>query len=140
MDNAFVVGRSQCLADLFADLYSPFNRKNLLILNHFRQIASLDEGHRDELHSSAFAKIVDTQHVLMRDATGQQKLLLESLQDLRVRHQVSTDDFEGDHAIKLQVIGLVDAAHAPFAQFAFETIAWTEIRTRRRSRSGKRST
>src|SRR6185312_16628483 len=136
MHNAFVVRSGQRLANLFSDLYSTRDRQNLLLLHDFRQVAPLDEGHGDELHPSAFAEIVDTQDMLVRDAAGQQKFLLESLQDLRVRHQVPTDDFEGDHAIELKVVSLVDAAHPSFAELAFYAIARTEIWSgcRRRAR------
>src|SRR5690349_9893499 len=133
MDDTFMMCRRECLADLLADFHRTLDWNNLLVLNHLSQVSSLDEGHRDELHSSAFAEIVNAEDVLVRDAAGEKEFLLKALQDFRIRHELWPNDLERNHTIELQIVCLVDAAHTSFAQLAFHAIAWAEIRRWRRN-------
>ena len=50
------------------------------------------------------------------------RLPLEALAEFRSRRGLSDDDFDGDDAIETRVAGLVDLAHAAFAELGDDAI------------------
>src|SRR5215469_12185685 len=120
---------SQGLANLFANVECLFQRKYVFRLYDLSKAASLNEGHGDELHSSPFAQVVDAQDMLVGNAAGKQQFLLESLHNVRICHQFGTNDLERHHTIQLKIVGLVNAPHSTFPEFAFNAIAWPKSGT-----------
>src|SRR5882724_12272496 len=51
----------------------------------------------------------------VRDLAGQQDLLLEARQDVRVSGEFGTNDFQRNQTLERQVFGFVHRAHAAFA-------------------------
>ena len=89
---------------------------NFAFFQQRRQILSLDELHGDEAESFGDAEIEDADHVAMRDFSRQDQFLLKALQNAGMAGQFRTDHLERHQPVQLAVSGLVDRAHAAFAQ------------------------
>ena len=63
-----------------------------------------------------FTEVVNPDHIAMRHLGREQKLLLETGQDFRIRGHLGTDDFQGNDSIHLAIGGLVDRPHAALAE------------------------
>jgi hypothetical protein len=74
--------------------------RQLTLLEDRCEVGALDKLHRDVLHASAFAEIVNARHVAMCDPARHQQLLLEALLELvgglGVRDNVRANHLEGD--------------------------------------------
>ena len=92
------------------------------------QILAVHEGHRDELETLDLAQIVDAEDVLVRDLRPEEQLLLEPLDGGRIGHEPGANDLDRDHPVELAVVGLVDAAHAAFAEQGLDVVAGAQLR------------
>src|SRR5437016_848397 len=103
-------------ADLLHDTHS-FDRGKFSPFPQQRfQIAALDIFHGEKLHPIGLAKVVDPDHVLVRNLPRQDQFLLEALENRRGVREFRTNDFQSDQAIEFAVLGLVNRSHATFAQ------------------------
>ena len=80
----------------------------------------LDVFHREELDAFGFAQVVDAHHVLVGDAAREDELLLQAQDGVGVAF--GAQGLEGDDLVELAIAGLVDAAHASFAQDAQDLV------------------
>ena len=80
MDYALVVCGLQSFTDLPEDLCHAREGQASLAAHQRRQVLAVDVLHRQELHASGFAEVVDAQDVLVGDVAGELNLALETLQ------------------------------------------------------------
>jgi hypothetical protein len=90
------------------------------------KVLPLDELHRDKPGVIGLADVEDPHHVPVGHLSGENDLLLEALQDIRVVSQVRPDDLEGHHAVELQISRSVHRPHAAEADQLFDPIAIAE--------------
>ena len=96
MDDAFAVSSFESAAGLEDDLHRLLWSKLFVRLQKAVQVLALDILHGDELDSSGFTQIENTNHVPLRNLAGENQLLLEALDDGRIAGQVGADDLECD--------------------------------------------
>jgi hypothetical protein len=108
VDDALVVRGLEPLRGLAEDVKQPVGRQLPLLLQDRRQVASVDELHRQELDAVALAEVEDAQHVGMRHAAGELDLTLEPLESVGVLGDVGADELEGDVAVEPLVVDEVD--------------------------------
>ena len=130
VDDALVVGSFEGGAHLAGEFEGAVEGEASFVVDQAGKIAAFDEGHGDELDAADVAQIVYAEDVLLRDLAGQQELLFEALHGLRIGGQLGTDEFEGDGAAEFVVVGLVDGAHAAFAEQGLDAVAGAERGTR----------
>src|SRR5713226_603488 len=121
------VGRRERRRELPHDVEHALKRQAAFLAQRLREVASIDIRHGDELHAVVFAKVVDAQNVGMRNAAGQQQLVLEALQGLGVGHQIWPKNLDGYDAVQFAVAGLVDFAHAAGTEQRFHVIPRAKI-------------
>ena len=84
---------------------------------------ALVEGHRDEeLMRLRLADLIDGADIGMVESRSSFRFLDEALLDLVVEAQVRRQKLQRHRAVKLQVAGLVDHAHAPAAELLFNLV------------------
>ena len=110
-------------ADLLDDLDCFFGRKYFVLKNQRAQVFALDELHGDELNAVGVAKVIDADDVFVRDLMGKEKLLLEAGDNRGIGRKLTPNEFQGDEAVEFAVAGLVDRAHAAFAQQLQDLVA-----------------
>src|SRR2546430_5570360 len=96
VDDAFAVSSFESAAGLEDDLHRLLWSKLFVRLQKAVQVLALDILHGDELDSSGFTQIENTNHVPLRNLAGENQLLLEALDDGRIAGQVGADDLECD--------------------------------------------
>ena len=72
--------------------------------------------HHDEVEAVGLGDVVDGDDVGVVERRGRLGLLHETPLALRVGHLVGGEDLDGDEAVEVGVAGLVDDAHAAFAE------------------------
>ena len=80
------------------------------------EAAALEQLERDEGQAVGFADLVDLDDVGMSQPRDRLGLDAEARQVVGPRLDAAADHLEGDQAVQAGVAGLVDDAHAPFAQ------------------------
>src|SRR5579884_1465493 len=127
MYDAFPVRRFQPFAEMARQGDDPVLRQWACGAgNELLQVLAVDPRHGNETKTVRFAEVVDAQHVPVRDAAGQQDLLLQLFQTVGVFRQLGPYYFERHAAVQIQVGGPVHAAHTAFAGQLFDAIARTE--------------
>lgn len=120
MDYALVMGGLQGLTKLPRKFEAALERKRALFLEDVVEILTVHECHSDEFHTVGFAEIVDTQNVFVGDSAGEEKFVLEALNDLRVAGKFRLQDLQGDETIELPIVRFVNAPHAALAEEGFD--------------------
>jgi len=77
---------------------------------------ALEEFHDDEGPAAFLADLVDGADIGMVEGGGSLRLTLKTGQSLRVFGDVIGQELEGDKAVEVQVLGLVNHAHATAAE------------------------
>ena len=114
MDHALIVRGLQPLADLPEDVDDPRHGQASLAPHDTGEVMSVNVLHRQELHASGFAEVVDAQDVLVCDVARELNLALEALENCRITGEIETNDFERDVAVELAIADEVDLAHSTF--------------------------
>ena len=126
MDHAFGVCRGERLRHLPGDADRARQRQAAFAAEDRVQVLAVHVGHRDELQALDVAEVVNPEDVLVRDLRAEQQLLLEALHGGGVGDEAGPDDLDGDVAIELAVVRLVDAAHPAFAEGVLDVVARAE--------------
>ena len=130
MDHAFGVRSSQRFGDLLRKLQDALQRHLRIVANDVLQILAFDERHGNEAETADIAHVVDTQDVLMGNLAGENQLLLEALQRIRLADGSVAHDFDGYGAVQVFIVGLINSAHAALAEKSFDAVTRTEIAPR----------
>ena len=122
VDDAARVGGGQAVGDLGGD-GQGLGRGQGAALDLGPQALAAAEGHGDE-HAPvlALADLVDGADVRVVEDGGGLGLVDEALAGLGVVDELRGQELEGDGAAELEVVGLVDDAHAAAADLAEEAI------------------
>ena len=80
------------------------------------QRTAFQEGHDDKRPSLGLVDFVNRADIRMIQPRGGFCLALETLAGLFVSQQVRREEFQGDGAVELGVLGLVDDTHAALAE------------------------
>ena len=123
MDHAFAVRGFEAQTNLADDVAGLAGGKFALLREEGLQIPAFHVVHGDELDVARRADVEDADDVAVGDETGQDQFLLEALQNVGIVGQFAADDFQGDDAVQLAVHGLVDRAHAAFAEHLQDFVA-----------------
>jgi hypothetical protein len=116
------------LGDLTPDRHCPIDRQPAFAAQDAVQILAVHESHREELETFDFAKIVDAEDVLVRDLRPEEQLLFEPLYCGSIGHEPGANDLDRDHPVEFAIVGLVDAAHAAFAEQGLDVVAGAQLR------------
>ena len=136
MNHAFGMRGVESPADLLHDTHS-FDRGKFSPFPQQRfQIAALDIFHGEKLHPIGLAKVVDPDHVLVRNLPRQDQFLLEALENRWGVREFRTNDFQSDQAIEFAVLGLVNRSHATFAQQMKDLVSPAQHSPRLEPRNG----
>src|SRR5205823_7485531 len=123
MNHAFSMRCLEGETDLLDDLDRFSWRQLAPALEKIGQRLTIDELHGDELHPIRFAKVVNADHVAMRDLPGQHEFLFEKLNDARIACQIGTDYLQRDYAFDVAVVRLVNRAHSAQSEHLLDLIA-----------------
>ena len=83
--------------------------------------------HRDELQAAAFAEIVNTKDIGVRNPAGELQLLLEPLQSERILGDIQAEDLQRDGAVEFLVAGFIDFAHPSNAEKGFDLVTRAKV-------------
>ena len=111
MDYTLGVCGGQAQANLVHDVERLGSGKFAVLREQAAEITSIDELH-GELDAAGFAHIEDTYYVLMRNLPSQKELLLEALEELGIRCQIGTNDFQGNLALDVAIVCFINSTHA----------------------------
>src|SRR4029077_6469710 len=84
-------------------------------------------SHGDELHSVVIAQVMNPQNVLVRYFTGQEELLLETIDHLRIECEFRAHHLEGDDPVQIEIMDLINRAHSTTAKLGNDLVAGTEL-------------
>ena len=93
MNHAFGVGAVERAADLLHHRDCVLRARISSRLRMVRRSSPVDVFHADEANALRLAQIVNADHILVRDVTGENQLLLEAGEDCGIGGQLRTDDF-----------------------------------------------
>ncbi len=112
----------QPLADLAHDADEPRGlHRGALVGRH--EIVAVEQLHREEQPAvGQLAEVVDLDDVARAQARGGTRLVAEHLHHLRLLAEIEAEDLQRDLALDVDVLGLVDDAHAAFAEPAQDPI------------------
>ena len=121
MHNAGRVGGPERPGDLHGVLQRLGDRERLLV-EEFCQGLALYELHRDEVHAPVGVDVVDGDDARVVQRGGCAGFAREALPPLGVGGGAGRQHLEGDRPVEVQVMGPVDDAHAPGAEFVRDAI------------------
>jgi hypothetical protein len=110
VDDALAVGLAQPGRDLAGDV-QRLGRLERAPLDPVPQRLPLHELHGDVGPVFAFPDLVDDADIRVGERRGRLGLDEEALLELRRVHEMGRQELEGDTALELEVLGLVDDAH-----------------------------
>jgi hypothetical protein len=139
MNHAFAVGGFQARANLADDIAAVANRKSAFVREDFAEVPALDIIHGDEFEAVGNAEIEDPDDIAMGHLAGEDQLLLETPNCLRMIRIFRANHFQRDQAIKLPILGLVDGSHAALAQHLKDFIAAGQGRAWKQCCAGRRA-
>ena len=87
-----------------------------LALDQIVQRLAFHVLHGDEMHAVGFLDVVDGDNVGVIERRSRFSFLHEAAPPLRVLHLVLRQHLDGDEAVQVRVTGLVNHAHAAFAE------------------------
>ncbi len=86
-------------------------------LDQLLQGQALDELHRDVAQPARIAEVVRAEDVGVRDPPGEPDLLLEAVEERRIRRErLAAQGLDRDRVVEVAVVRAVDDAHAALAQ------------------------
>ena len=110
MDDPFRVSRTECVRHLNSQL-QHFLKRQRLAGNAVLQRRAVHEFHRNERLTVVFADFVDGADIWMVQGGGRLGLAVEAAQRLRVWSETVREELQGNEAVELGVLSLVDDAH-----------------------------
>ena len=147
MDDAARVRRRERLARLARERNRELRGQRLLRPRDARpEVLAREELRHEEVHAlGGLSRVVDLDHVRVRDARDALHLALEAGHDLRLAHELLAEHLHGDEPVgDAEVLGLEDAPHPPFAELPDDLIRVREDaanprirRLRRRAQGGR---
>src|SRR5205085_11733542 len=114
MDDAGVVGELKRLANLGHDGQRLFGGKPARALD-LAEVGSIHELHDEVMEFSSLAEIVDRYDVRMHEPGQRPCFTVDSFGKSGGAGHTRRQDFQGDEAIQSALAGLIDRAHAAFA-------------------------
>src|SRR6202040_132598 len=105
------------------DVAALANRKFAFFREDSAEVLALEIIHGDEFEAVGNAEIKNPDDITMGHLASEDQLLLETPNCLRMIRIFRANHFQGDQAIKLPVLGLVDGSHAALAQHLENFIA-----------------
>jgi len=121
MDDALGVRGVECVGDLDGKVEQPVRLKRLA-RDAMLEGLSFEQFHSDEGLAFVLINVVDRADVGMVERGRRLGLTLESLQGLPVLREFFRQELQGDGALELGVLGLIDHTHAPAAQLLQDAI------------------
>src|SRR5580704_3958822 len=116
MNDSFVVGCVQGVGNLDADIEQRLQLESPA-KDHFPQSLAFPVFHHQEKATLVLANFVNGADIGVIQSRGGARFTPETLQRLRIVRQAVGQKLEGDKAVELQVLGLIDDAHPPAADF-----------------------
>ncbi len=123
VDDPDPVGFGQAFRHLAGDGRGPAGPDGPGPPDELLEVLALDVFHGQEVDQSGFAQVVEPADVAVGDLAGVLELVLEALDGRGVEPDLGLDDLEGHDLLQLLVEGLIDRAHAAFAQLLDDLVA-----------------
>ena len=138
MDQAEVLRGAQSLGDLMADAQCIAFRELAFLADAAFEAAAANEFHGEVKVTLVMAHGVELDHVRMRDAGRDERLLAKLLQTLRIAAVAAVQDLQSNAAAERFVLRLEHAAHAALADLPhdhemIETTTHTDHLTAKRA-------
>jgi hypothetical protein len=98
-----------------------------------RQVLTVNELHRDEMHSVDFTDVIHATNIWVGYLAGDAHLVVETREHPYIKRNRFWQEFQRDRLIELEVFGFVDLAHPAAAKQADDSISIREHRARNES-------
>jgi predicted DNA-binding WGR domain protein len=123
MDDTALMSGGEPQGQLSNDLDRLVGRQMSLGVEQFFQRQARHEIHADQPDFAVTHEIVDAHDMRARNLTREQELLAESFERVGTAGQLRTQQFQCDVDIELDVVRLIDDAHAAHAEQAHDAEA-----------------
>ncbi len=122
VDDSVLVGEMQTLARLDGDVQELSVGPALVGLHHGLQVGPVEQLHDNVRRLLLLAQLEDGDDVGVPQAAGRLGLGVETLAELRVRHQLRRHGLDGDLALEGGVEGDVDHAHRSLPEGSLDLV------------------
>ena len=126
MDDALRLCRLQCIRDLNGEIQELLRWQGRGTRRSYPQAVlkrlALQKLHDDEGLTFVLSNLVNRADIGVIECRGSLRFTLEPFQGLSVLGEFFRQEFQGDGALELGVLGLIDHTHAPAAQLLQDAV------------------
>ena len=138
VDDAARVGRLEGVGDLGSEVEKGVQGQRSGA-EAIAQGLAVEQLHRDEGPALMLVHVVDRADVRMLEGGGSAGFALQALESLSVLGELIRQELQGDAAAELEVLGLVDDAHAPASELREDAIVGDRLADHGCSRRARNS-
>src|SRR5271157_2267983 len=116
MNNAVLVSEVKCVEDLDYDLEFLDDRQVAALSNDFVERRTIQVLHHQVRAAVFFTQFVNNDNIGMLEVAYGPRFYVETSEKFGVLGEIALDDLNGDGTTDTRVGGLIDGAHAAFAE------------------------